>query len=83
MFSAILELVGPVDFQRKIKPICMPYWTSRDYENDEGIITGWGWDGQAWPVKLKKSQKLEIKSLKDCQESMNQKWGSSWHTVTK
>ena len=82
--SAILELWDRLDFTMTLKPICMPHWSSKDYKNDEGRIAGWGWDGQAWPVKLKRSKRLEIQSVEDCKASMDQKWGTQkWHTVTK
>ena len=53
-FPAILELDDPVDFTKWQKPICMPTWTTKEYENEKGVLAGWGWDGQSWPKDLKR-----------------------------
>ena len=84
LFSAILELNEPVEFRNAIKPICMPEWTSRQFEtNDQGTIAGWGWDGKEWAENLKEVD-TNILSLHDCQDFMKQWWeDKEWHTVTE
>ena len=53
-FSAILELDDPLDFTKWQKPICMPTWATKKYENEKGVLAGWGWDGQSWPEDIKR-----------------------------
>ena len=81
MFSAILQLKDAVDFVENIKPICMPYWASRQYKSDKGIVAGWGWDGQSWPSKLKKVD-VNIFAHEYCQKRMDNWWeDQEWHTI--
>ena len=61
LFSAILEMLDPVDFIEdpvndiSIKPLCLPSWANKQYSNDRGLIAGWGWDpfARIWATDLK------------------------------
>ena len=50
-------MIDPVDFTeapyKNIKPLCLPSWANEQYNNDRGIIAGWGWDGSKWATDLK------------------------------
>ena len=79
-FSAILELKDAIDFSHRVKPICMPHWASRPYVREQGVVAGWGWDGQAWPAKMKMVD-ANVNS-EDCQQRMDNWWKDrEWHTM--
>ena len=46
-----------MDFSQDVKPICMPYWTMKNYNNDKATIAGWGPGiekaSQRWNLNLK------------------------------
>ena len=80
-----MELNDWVDFGQTIKPICMPHWGTRPYNNDAAVIAGWGKEGRNWRSNLKEVG-VEIWSQEFCSRIMPEAeklWYSPWHTITK
>ena len=80
--SAILELSAAVDFSVSMRPICMPHWATKPYQNDRGTIAGWGWDGQSWGKDLKEVNTV-IWTQEFCTEIFKHYWTFQWQTITK
>ena len=80
--SAILKLALGIDFNAKIKPICLPRsMLMGDYDNKEGTIAGWGWDGQAFSDNLKEVE-TKIINTEVCDRVLHVR-GADWVLQSK
>ena len=69
-----------------LRPVCLPHWASEPFNNDHGIITGWGKDGyyNRYDSSNMKEADVVIWNNNFCRGIMNLTWhDNSWHTVTK